>query len=57
MNNNRAYGSYDQFVFSGVEMFEKVVLIASVISSLSSNNTAKDGDSKLFAYLDEELRF
>lgn len=41
MNNNRAYGSYDQFVFNGVEMFEKVVLIASVISSLSSNNTAK----------------
>ena len=41
MNNNKAYGSYDQFVFNGVEMFEKVVLIASVISLLSSNNTAK----------------
>ena len=36
MNNNRAYGSYDQFVLNGVEMFEKVVL-----SLLSSNNTAK----------------
>lgn len=41
MNNNRAYGSYDQFVFNGVEMFERVLLIASVISLLSSNDTAK----------------
>ena len=23
MNDNRAYDSYDQFVFNGVEMFEK----------------------------------
>ena len=41
MNSNRAYGSYDQFEFNGVEMFEKVVLIGFVLSLLSSNNTAK----------------
>ena len=41
MNNNRPYGSYDQFVFCRVEMFQKVVLMESVMSLLSSNNTAK----------------
>ena len=42
MNNNRAYGSYDQFVFNRVEMFQKVVSMKSVMSTLLSfNNTAK----------------